>query len=156
MPASSRITKFDIMFSISTYRVSYVPLGKSGNNNPVPASTSRAAALFIKARKISPYVQMSLPVHKQYTVGISCKNMDGKKLLIPFWYNLQLPSMLQQKRFPRLHSSKSISNDHILVISWMSGKAFGPLAVDCIPNSLKNVNWPNVDGSAEAAAASSS
>ncbi|KRZ74985.1 hypothetical protein T10_3726 [Trichinella papuae] len=107
---------------------------------------------------------MCLPVHKQYTVGTRCKNMDDKKLLIPFWYNFEctiydpgfdgykqfnvirrrkhqymlLHTFRQQKRFPRLHSSKFIGNDCILMISWMSGRAFGPLAVDCIPDSLKN------------------
>ncbi|KRY85430.1 hypothetical protein T4B_4024 [Trichinella pseudospiralis] len=49
----------------------------------------RAAVLIIKVRKIKPYVPMSLHVQKQHTVDTSCKNINGKKLLIPFWYNLE-------------------------------------------------------------------
>ncbi|KRZ75171.1 hypothetical protein T10_3980 [Trichinella papuae] len=37
VPASSRLTPFDIVFSVPAHRFSYVPPGRSGSSSPVPA-----------------------------------------------------------------------------------------------------------------------
>ncbi|KRX85580.1 hypothetical protein T06_2546 [Trichinella sp. T6] len=54
-------------------------------------STSKAAALLIKAWDLNPYVTMSLSVHKQdcWHQLTRHKGMDGKQLFIPVWYNLE-------------------------------------------------------------------
>ncbi|KRZ43914.1 hypothetical protein T4C_6338 [Trichinella pseudospiralis] len=109
VPASSRLTGYDLryrednggfrFFIVSTegfqlkftnfpmYRLTEVsaPVSAYSDSN----QNHRAAVLIIKVRKIKPYVPMSLHVQKQHTVDTSCKNINGKKLLIPFWYNLE-------------------------------------------------------------------
>ncbi|KRX70313.1 hypothetical protein T06_5262 [Trichinella sp. T6] len=88
-PVSTCGTGRKAVARIPAHRHAYVPPGISGSSSPVPAYSGsspesryqgcfkitnyclwieidpKAAALFIKAWKINPYVPISLPVHQQ-------------------------------------------------------------------------------------------